>query len=227
MKKIKVQEKLIAILKNEDGLSDSERLDMFNELLAQEPDKSDVEQHPVTETDHIPISKLEHRLDTFFKGEWSTTGFAWNIVKDKLLGHIVLTVINPITGNKISRTGSAAVPFSNSSSYKFKGRNYTFDIELSLPALISECTKNACKKIGKYFGRDLNRMIQDNYMSFVKTSFDSGSKEFIVLAKKATDFNQKGILKENSKSLIDEAKKTLKEKEEVAKLNELIMDLLI
>lgn len=126
--------------------------------LSSPPDERLVMLNDITQTLYIPIGAVEDMLDTTFGLDWSTQDFKWTIKDNKVIGSIVLMVVS--CGICISRQGAAArniVP----ETYDTADGAITLDIETVLPALKSECIKNAAKSLGTRFGRDLNRSTDD------------------------------------------------------------------
>ena len=48
-------------------------------------------------------------LDAYFIGDWSTRNFQWQQIGNEVVGSIILTVCNPITGKCRDLTGSASI----------------------------------------------------------------------------------------------------------------------
>ena len=106
---------------------------------------------------YIPVGVVENMLDEFFGvGGWQTTNFQWSIIDKELVGSIVLSVF--INGVWVSRYGAAATAVRHYSAlHKNAGQKIPKTLEMDLPHLLSCCLTNAAKKLGKAFGRDLNR----------------------------------------------------------------------
>lgn len=92
----------------------------------------------------IPISILEAKLDEVYGGEWSFTMDRELFGKGFATGVGTLSFIHPVSGNSVTKTGTAAVALSK-------------DINMDFPKLESQIIINAAKKIGPVFGRNLNR----------------------------------------------------------------------
>jgi|MDSW01.2.fsa_nt_gb hypothetical protein len=119
---------------------------------------------------YLPISVLENQLDELFLGRWETVEFKWQQIANEIVGSIQLRVCNPITNEWVQRTGAGAVqirqlkdtPIADILDKKIKDT-----LGMDFPHLKSECIKNACKSLGSYFGRNLNRDIVDQYQPVV------------------------------------------------------------
>ena len=100
----------------------------------------------------IPISIVQSKLDTVF-GYWNCT-FDKPIIEGKFIcgqGSLIVHFPDPISNtidNVVHKSGTAAVA-------------RTGDLRLDYPKLETMCILNAAKKLGRYFGRDLNRDKED------------------------------------------------------------------
>lgn len=120
----------------------------------------------------IPISLIDSRLDEIFGGQWS-----WDLQKEfwgkgYVTGKGVLSYKHPATGEWITKSGTAAVPL-------------TKQITLDYPKLESQVRLNAAKKIGKSFGRDLNRDKDDAPLPVIEV--DRGDADIDGELESATD----------------------------------------
>lgn len=94
--------------------------------------------------DYQPVSHLRNLLDEIYNGEWSWDLDREIIGKGEAIAKGTLYFIHPVTGGIVRRSGTAGLPLS-------KG------LRMDYPKLASAAFTNACKSIGKIFGRDLNR----------------------------------------------------------------------
>lgn len=102
----------------------------------------------------VPISAIENALDEIFSAHWS-----WDFQREfwgrgYATGKGILSVKNPVSGEWVSRSGTAAIPL-------------TKNIAMDYPKLESQTIINAAKKIGKAFGRDLNRDKDDEALPVI------------------------------------------------------------
>lgn len=155
-------------------------LESFQKLLNLTPPKNWVEEHPHVKNHlYIPISRTEMSLDEMFFGLWKTTNYETKIIGNEIAGSILLHVYHPILKEWLTRTGAAGVMIqyeaweTDEKGKRITGadgkwvrrKNKPTDIDAKIlntvvkdyPHLLTECTKNAAKKFGKRFGRDLNR----------------------------------------------------------------------
>lgn len=94
--------------------------------------------------DYQPVSHLRDLLDEIYDGEWSWDLDRETIGKGEAIAKGTLSFRHPGTGGVVHRSGTAALPLS-------KG------LRLDYPKLSSGAFTNACKSIGRVFGRELNK----------------------------------------------------------------------
>lgn len=193
----------------------------LNILLNQEPKKSWVHLHPYAKNvKYIPIERIEYLLTSIFK--------TWNVeIKDtKLIANSVVVTIrlyykNPITQEMNFQDGIGAMALQTEA----KAGAIEFDkirsdaVMKAAPAAESYAIKDAAEKLGKIFGKDLNRadkigydvlqnqfqendsLISQSQFSYIESlintsSFDDDTKERLELEltslteSKAADFIQ-------------------------------------
>lgn len=121
------------------------------------PDKSDF--------DTIPIGILENALDEVYLGLWKTHSPTHQVVANEIIGSIILEVFDPSAKVWISRIGYGAVTIrqKKDSDITDIGSKIKTALQMDFPKLSTMCLKNACKTLGKRFGRDLNRKFEDIY----------------------------------------------------------------
>lgn len=97
---------------------------------------------------YIPKSILQYELLKIYNGHTQ-----WEMIRDivgkgGLWGTGVLKVKHPVSGEWLSNTGTASL-------------KHDKVMKLNYPNLESQCFKNACKKLGKWFGQTLNLEVDD------------------------------------------------------------------
>lgn len=92
----------------------------------------------------IPISVIEALLDSVFGGSWSWDLDRETFGKGYVIGKGRLAYQHPVTGLLITKSGTAGIPLSK-------------EVTMDYPRLEAAVLLNAAKKIGRAFGRDLNR----------------------------------------------------------------------
>ncbi|KAA2242845.1 hypothetical protein F0L74_09970 [Chitinophaga agrisoli] len=164
----------------------------FLKKLNEAPPENELKPTPDGRARTLPISFVQMKLDEIYIGQWGTTELRLTQIGNEIIGNLVLWVIHPITGLKIERPGTAAVQITvdavpahlkfdkgdspELTAQKNKDRNsWALDMQnkkpnalyLAAPKLKSEALKNAAATLGKVFGRDINRKLDDvdNYES--------------------------------------------------------------
>lgn len=133
-----------------------------------------------TSFDYVPISYVENTLDEIFFGHWETYDFQYMQVLNEMTGSLILSVIHPISGEKIRRVGSASIQImqdSGSPLSDFTNTKKKNALVMGFPRLKAECFKNAALSIGKVFGKDLRRDTVDHYNPLIPEETDSDSQE--------------------------------------------------
>lgn len=115
--------------------------------------------------DTVPISHLETTLDEVYFGLWETENFRFQVIANEIVGTIDLKVFDPQMRVWIKRSGSAAVMIrqKKDASITDIGAKIKNGLSMDFPKLESMCLKAAAKRLGKKFGRDLNRKFEDEY----------------------------------------------------------------
>lgn len=146
----------------------------FQMRLNQHPPSGQVLQHPMSKKDYLPISYIQTTLDEIFPGTWYDENFKSSVIGNEIVGQIDLVVMHPITGQWIRHTGAAAAMIRQTSGAQITDINAKIKnaLEGDYPHLASDCLKNAAKKLGKAFGRDLNRKFEDTFSAAAAISFN-------------------------------------------------------
>jgi hypothetical protein len=156
----------------------------FTDYLNTFDQRVKTKKHPFAKTnagpvEYIPIETLEQLLDETFYGLWCVTAFETKAVANEYVGSCVVSYFHPVARVWLHRTGAAAVLIKQNAWLTDEKGNYVKDakgnkikarpapsdidskisnaMETSYPALLSGATSNAIKKIGRRFGRHLNR----------------------------------------------------------------------
>lgn len=182
------------------------KLEAFQAMMNQSPPDSAIEGTPDGSARTMVISHVENALDMFFLGQWSTNDFTFKVVGNELAGQLVLSVTHPITGTVRTLVGVAAQAIMmDKAPDGLNGQDknrWSQDIsnkkskalKMNLPALKSECLKNAAQQLGKAFGKDLNRKNAATYapklgkVTRLPKTFIEGAKAEI--ASKKTSFDE-------------------------------------
>lgn len=116
--------------------------------------------------DAIAISHVEMMLDEIFFGHWSLDEINYQREFNEIVGSGVLTVRHPVTGKMIRRAGFGSIVITQAKGtpvMDFQAHKQANALDLAFPKLKAKILKNAAKTLGKCFGRDLNRTVEDEY----------------------------------------------------------------
>lgn len=162
-------------------------LEDFTRLINEAPPKEGLQKTPDGKADTLTISHVEATLDEVYLGQWGTTDVNIQVVANEILVWLTLWVIHPLTKIKIERSGFAAVqitvdkaPDEIKNNYQEKNR-WALNLDnkkpnacyLAFPKAKSEAIKNAAKTLGKIFGRELNRKVEDTPEDFYSDLIDA------------------------------------------------------
>lgn len=143
-------------------------LDRFTARLNEMPPQGEVKANPAAGNSwYLPVSFVQMKLDEIFLGLWSWEVKGVQVVANEIIVHGELRVFHPIAKTWITRAGTGATmimqvkdaPVMDISS-KIKNT-----LGKDFPHAEAEALKSAAKKLGKAFGRDLNRKDEDIYES--------------------------------------------------------------
>lgn len=96
----------------------------------------------------IPKSILQKEILSIYGGSDQWEMIRDTVGKDGLWGTGILKVKHPVTGEWITKSGMGAL-------------RHEKNMKLNYPSLEAQCFKNACKKLGVWFGQTLNLDIDD------------------------------------------------------------------
>jgi hypothetical protein len=144
-------------------------LEGFNKTLHRAPDPKKVLQHEGVS--YIPISSIEKDLDKCFFGLVQYEIVSFQQILNEFVVHARIKVFHPVINQWLNYDGigagmfqqKAGTPIQDFFMYKRKDGG-----KLTAPNAYAAAIKNAAKKIGKRFGSDLARKIEDDYNGFYK-----------------------------------------------------------
>lgn len=121
-------------------------------------------------TKYVPISYIEMKLDELFFDGWNLEIKSYELVLNSIVVSVRITGLNPATGREFYRDGigSKAIQLNSNSKPMDISNIKSNGLELAFPAAKAQAFKNAAQSIGKVFGRDISREIQDEYNPIVK-----------------------------------------------------------
>lgn len=158
----------------------------LNILLNQEPKADWVKAHPMfkDKVKYIPIERIEYLLTSIFI-KWNVEIRTVQLIANSVVVTVRLSYLNPITNEMDFQDGVGAAPLQTD---KDAGATDWTKIKSdavmkAAPAAESFAVKDAAEKIGKLFGKDLNRADKIMYDSlggkFEKDSVEVASKKLI------------------------------------------------
>lgn len=153
-------------------LTKQENRDLRNFILNQKPASSWIKKHPLYKNDYLPIDKVEYLLTVFFK--------VWR-VEVKQVYHIANSIcvnvrlyyqdVDSAEMNWQDGVGAAPMQVDSGSKAMDSTAIKSNAVMLALPIAETNAVKDAADKIGKIFGRDLNRKDTLDYDVLIK-NFD-------------------------------------------------------
>ncbi len=142
--------------------------DQLNMLLNQNPPDKWLKQHPYINVkddsgktiplSFLPIEKVEFLLTKIFQ-RWSVEIVGSGSIFNSVYVHVRLKVENPLDGTFIVQDGigASAVQTDKGESAADLSKIKSGAVMMALPAAESYAIKDAAEKLGRIFGKDLNR----------------------------------------------------------------------
>lgn len=133
--------------------------DDLNVLLNAEPKKEWLKDHPMAKNvKYIPIERVEYLLTALFQ-KWYVEIRDTKLIANSVVVTVRLHYQNPITGEMIYQDGIGANPLqTNKNAGATDWTQIKSDAVMkAAPAAESYAIKDAAEKIGKIFGKDMNR----------------------------------------------------------------------
>ncbi|MBK7360661.1 MAG: hypothetical protein WAT16_00310 [Saprospiraceae bacterium] len=155
-KQLKPIPKLSDLVNNEVVKSEENELQVF---LNQEPPAKWVIDHPLYKNcRYLSVDKVEYLLTSIFISWWVEI-IEWKQIANSTAVHIRLFYVSPITGQVLHQDGIGATPLQTDKNKGAAEFNFIKDnaVQISLPSAESLAIKDAAEKIGRVFGKDLNR----------------------------------------------------------------------
>lgn len=136
-----------------------EKQNQLNILLNAEPKKEWIKKHPfIKNLDYLPIERVEY-LMTMIYSKWRLEIKDTKILANSIVSTVRVHMKDPITGEWDWQDGIGAIPIQvakGSKATDFENMNSTA-VQMGAPASESFGMKDACEKLGRIFGKDLNR----------------------------------------------------------------------
>lgn len=133
-------------------------------ILNAEPPQNWIKVHPMTKFKYIPIERVEYLLTRIF-GRWKVEVKESGILANSVQVIIRLHYIDPVTGEWDWQDGIGASPLQTNAGAGAIDFNQIKNaaVQMAAPAAESYAIKDAAEKLGKIFGKDLNRKDEINY----------------------------------------------------------------
>ena len=149
------------IYADKDGITNNTALAVI--LNAQPPDNW-VKTHPVTNMKYIPVERVEYLLTRIF-GRWKLEVKESDVKANSMQVIVRLHYIDPVTGEWDWQDGIGASPLQTNKGSGAIDFNQikSAAVQMAAPAAESYALKDAAEKLGKIFGKDLNRKDEINY----------------------------------------------------------------
>lgn len=139
-------------------------LDKFTARLNREPNEREVESDR-SGAKYLPISFVQTTLDELFLGLWSWEVKQYQVIANEITVHGELRFFHPVARVWLTRSGvaSAIIRQRKDADLTDIGAKIKDSLVMDLPHAEADAMKSAARKIGKIFGRDLNRKFVDQY----------------------------------------------------------------
>lgn len=147
-------------------------LQTFMAVLNQNPDPRQVKKNAfANNSDYLPIQYLESLMDEIFNGLWNLKHKGTQFAGNTVTCDVEIEAFFPTEGVWITRAGSgSAMVQIDAQTGMFKQKS----IEKAYGSALSMSFKNACKRFGNLFGRNLNR--EDEVHQYYKEAYGNTSK---------------------------------------------------
>ncbi len=150
----------------------------FKEIVNQDPPRRWLEKHPMHGGQYLPIDKVELLLDTLYK-QWEMRIINYNILINSIAVQVELRVVD-YEGNErvVHGVGAAPIQVDKGSSPIDHTKIKSDSVMKALPSATSYALKYAAKRLGKIFGRDVERddSVSFNVPQAIKSVDISGDK---------------------------------------------------
>lgn len=144
----------------------------LNILLNEEPPKQWLKDHPMAKgVKYIPIERVEYMLTRIFK-KWNVEVRQVQVIANSVVVTIRLYYQDILSDEMIWQDGIGASPIQTDKGAGAMDWNATKNdaVMKAAPAAESYAVKDAAEKIGKLFGKDMNRADQILYSDLARVS---------------------------------------------------------
>lgn len=156
------------------------RLQKFEKGVMRQPDKRWIKTQKADGKDipYLPISHIENLLRKYYFGLYQMEICGYSMIVNEVVVHARIKVFHPVIRQWMNYDGIGSVPVQQDQGTavrEFMNTKKTKAIQKNLPAAYALALKNAAKKIGKVFGGDLGRTMEDDYTPFNLTPLNNDS----------------------------------------------------
>lgn len=170
------------------------RLNNFQVLLNREPPKDWIKTNDLANgSRYLPIDKVEYLLTRLFINWWVQV-MDFKVIANSAAVHVRLFYIDPITGETLFQDGLGAAPMQTDKGAGATDFNHIKNaaVQMALPAAETYAVKDAAEKIGRIFGKDLNRkdlIAYENLAGRFEQKNEAELNRIILMIDKATSRN--------------------------------------
>jgi hypothetical protein len=153
----------------------------LNKLTNCEPKKEWVKQNKfANNSNYIPIEIVEYLLTSIYV-KWRVEVKGIMVIANSVVVTVRLWFLDPITGDWDWQEGVGASPIQTAKGAAATdfGQVNTSAVQMAAPAAETYAVKDAAEKLGKIFGKDLNRKDQVNYDTMMYGKFSQPEKQEI------------------------------------------------
>lgn len=149
---------LIKIIDDDIILSELVKRDQYLEVVNADPPESWIKTHPTANVKYLPIEKHELLLTRIFQ-EWYVEVLDTKQIMNSIVVTVRVNYRDPIDREIHYQEGVGAVPVQTTKGAKASDMSSILSdgVMKATPSAESYAIKDACEKIGKIFGKDLNR----------------------------------------------------------------------
>lgn len=166
----------------------------FQVLLNREPPAKWIKTNDLANgSRYLPIDKVEYLLTSLFI-KWWVQVMDFKVIANSAAVHIRLFYIDPMTGETLFQDGVGAAPMQTNKGAGATDFNEIKNaaVQMALPAAETYAIKDAAEKIGRIFGKDLNRkdlIAYENLAGRFEQKNEAEIKRIILMIDKATSRN--------------------------------------
>lgn len=175
-------------------------------LLNQEPNPQWLKKHPMANTLYIPIARIEYLLTAIFI-QWRVEIKSVQLIANSVVVTVTLHVLNPVTNEWQQSDGLGAAPIQTDKDASATDwtKVKSDGVMKGAPAAESYAIKDAAEKLGKLFGKDLNRADSIMYDSLLGKFEDPIHVKIKQVTEKLETYS--GEDKEDLREMLKEKKK--------------------